>query len=187
MLLVLPVANLLVQLTLVNTVLAAVGHMPGVPRNWDALQRQVLAQAYPAFVQVCTIVSGGLFVVAVMKDHFDGLRCVLNFAGMRSLSYKGGLLLAEYTLFAALATLFIATGSVLSNSAFRSHWQDYAVALFAFGLPYVTLTNVLSYALAWFLASNPSKASEKGFQYVILPTMALYTASTALTHVPAFA
>ena len=187
MLLVLPVANLLVQLTLVNTVLAAVGHMPGVPRNWDALQRQVLAQAYPAFVQVCTIVSGGLFVVAVMKDHFDGLRCVLNFAGMRSLSYKGGLLLAEYTLFAALATLFIATGSVLSNSAFRSHWQDYAVALFAFGLPYVTLTNVLSYALAWFLASNPSKASEKGFQYVILPTMALYMASTALTHVPAFA
>lgn len=162
-LLALPVANLLVQLVLVNTVLAAVGKMPSMPRHWDATQRELLAQLYPLFVQMCIIVSGGLFVIAMLKDHFDGLRIVLNFAGMRSVSYKGGLILAEYCLFAAMATLFILCGFVLSNSAFATHWPDYATALFTFGIPFVTLNNLLSYALAWFLASNPSKAAEKGF------------------------
>lgn len=43
-----------------------------------------------------------------------------------------------------------------------------------FGLPFVTMYNLFSYFLAWFLASNPQKATEKGFQYVILPTIAVY-------------
>lgn len=60
------------------------------------------------------IFSGGIFVITPLKDHFDGMRTLLNFAGITTFRYQLGLLLAEYVLFAFESVLFIACGFVLS-------------------------------------------------------------------------
>ena len=73
-----------------------------------------------------------------------------------------------------MSTLFVLCGFTLSSDFFGKHWYDYALVLTLFGLPFVTMYNCISYLLAWWLSSNPQKATEKGYQYSLLPTIAVW-------------
>ena len=87
MLIVLPVINLLVQLIILQTVFDAIGKVFDEPEDWDKLSKQIIAFLYPTFVIICTIFSGGIFVFTPLKDHFNGIRTVLNFSGITPIRY----------------------------------------------------------------------------------------------------
>jgi hypothetical protein len=177
----LPVINLLVTLVLVNTIFTAIGKMPDTGGDdWNKQKNHILAIMFPVLMQFNVIISGGLFIIAMFKDHFDGMRNLLKFAGMQSLSYKLGLILAEFCLFIFMSVFLICCGFILSQEVFGKHWIDYTLTLFAFGLPFVTMNNIFSYPLAWLLSGDPQKATEKGFMYAILPTLLLYGGFTAM-------
>ena len=99
----------------------------------------------------------------MVKDHFEGMRNLLKFAGMKSLSYKLGLIFGEYCIFLLMAIFLSLASATQGSYVFGNHWLDYSLALIAFGLPYVTLCNLLSYPLSYALRGDPAKASEKGF------------------------
>jgi hypothetical protein len=167
---------------LIDTIFTAIGKIiqdPDERAKWPATAKHQLAILYPTFLQFNLILGGGLFVIGMFKDHFDGMRNLLKFAGMGSVSYKLGLLLAEYCVYLFMSVLLVLCGFILSSDVFGRHWYDYAVVVFAFGVPFVPMNNIFSYPLAWFLSGDPQKATEKGFMYAILPTLLLYGGCTA--------
>lgn len=59
------------------------------------------------------ILACGLFMIVILKDRFDGLRYLLNFSGIKSLSYKLGLFLADMCIYMVMGILFIVVGMIL--------------------------------------------------------------------------
>lgn len=121
--------------------------------------------------------GGGIHVYAIFKDHFDGLRSLLNFAGMWSFSYTIGLVLAEYVLYLIMASLYILVGILMDKLIGTDHFLKNAKVYFeiiaVFGFPLITFQLVCSFPLAWIMSSNPTNATESGFKYTILPCLAL--------------
>lgn len=99
--------------------------------------------------------TSGLFMNAVISDHFEGLRHLLNFAGMNSYAYVTGMLLAEYMIYLISGISVVLVGLVIGIEKFKMYWGEYILCTVIFGLPFITLTNVFSHLLSLMLASDP--------------------------------
>jgi hypothetical protein len=77
--------------------------------------------------------------VPATTDRYDGLRNLLHFAGIDSVSYYLGLIIADFTLFIIPSALLVLAGMFLSIQQFKT----YAILIFfilaVFGLPLITL------------------------------------------------
>ena len=129
---------------------------------------------------ISLIIACGLFVMVILKDRFDGLRYLLNFAGIQSFSYKLGLLLADFTLYLIMAALFIVVGLILGIDSIIKHSGDYMVVMAMFGFSFISMNYCFCYLIAPFLKKDPSKAAEQGFKYSILPNLLFFVAGTLI-------
>lgn len=65
----------------------------------ELIEQGMIQFLYPVYLIIGMVLSSGLFINAVIADHFEGLRHLLNFAGMNPFAYVSGILLAEYTIY----------------------------------------------------------------------------------------
>jgi hypothetical protein len=56
----------------------------------------------------------GFFIIPAATDRYDGLRNLLHFAGIGSVSYYLGLVIADFTLFLIPSALLVLAGIFLS-------------------------------------------------------------------------
>jgi hypothetical protein len=178
MLLVVPVIFWLTQLFLTNITIEGLGQVDEMQyMDWERTKRKIHAQLYPFATQVCIIYGGGLFVFAIFKDYFSGLRTFLNFAGMWPLSYSLGLFLAEYLLCLLMVGLYVLIGvaldKIMSTDNFTVYCWEFSRILTVFGFAFLAFTHAVSYPVAWLLESTPTNAAGYGFRFIILPNLAL--------------
>lgn len=124
LLIIIPILFILISLITINTIFSVIGTMPSIADNPDAkasFEKSRVATIkviYPIYLEIGCIISSGLYLNAVVTDHFDGLRHLLNFAGMQTFSYKTGIVLAEYTLYLVSILSCIIVGIILQIDTF---------------------------------------------------------------------
>lgn len=175
-----PIIFALQSLVTVNIVISVVSHTPDIVKKispeltFEGLKTSIVSVLYPLYLEVGLILSSGLFMNAVTVDYFEGLRHLLSFAGMRSISYQSGLILAEYTLYLIPGFSVILVGVVLNIDSFRTFWAEFALVIIFFGFPFITISNLFGFMLSSCLKSSPSDAADQAFKQSHIPNLLLY-------------
>lgn len=99
------------------------------------------------------------FVIAPVKDREDKIRYLLNFAGIRSISYYVGLFLADFLLYGITISILMLMSKLLGLGAFNEHAGAIYGILMCFGYPLITFV---------YLGSFLFSKNETAFKYIIL-------------------
>jgi hypothetical protein len=83
--------------------------------------------------------------VTPVKDREDGLRYLLNFAGISSFSYYLGLFLADLIIFTVPTILIFILSYVLQVETFTENAVANIVCIMTFGITYIPLAYIASF------------------------------------------
>jgi len=96
-------------------------------------------------ISIGFVTSSGVYLITTVKDREDKLRYLLNFGGMRSLSYYVGIVLADFTLYLIPTIAFVIVILILKIDAFTNEIWLFIATLMLFGLDLINLSNTLGY------------------------------------------
>jgi len=96
-------------------------------------------------ISIGFVTSSGVYLITTVKDREDKLRYLLNFGGMRSLSYYVGIVLADFTLYMIPTVTFVIVILILKIDAFTNEIWLFIATLMLFGLDLINLSNTLGY------------------------------------------
>lgn len=114
---------------------------------------------FPSFTIAGIVFSGGAFVITLVKDREEKIRYLLNFAGMRSISYIMGLLAADYILYFIPISALMLTSLILDIEIFSDNVGAIYGILLVFGLPFISFI----YLGSWIFSKH-----ETAFKYVFM-------------------
>ena len=100
---------------------------------------------FPLLINIGFVTSSGVYLITTVKDRQDKLRYLLNFGGMRSLSYYIGIVLADFTLYLLPTAVVICVVAILKISAFTDEIGLFIASLVIFGLNLITLSNFIGF------------------------------------------
>lgn len=86
----------------------------GEKKSFEKTEQSIIQFLYPVYLIIGMVLSSGLFMNAVIADHFEGLRHLLNFAGMNPFAYVSGILLAEYTIYMLSTSCTLLLGLIIN-------------------------------------------------------------------------
>lgn len=101
-----------------------------------------------------------------VKDREDGLRYLLNFAGISSFSYYLGLFFADIIIFTVPTMLIVILSFILGVETFTLNAGKNVVCIMMFGITYIPLTYITSFIF---------KKADAAFKYNV-GLMGLYSA-----------
>ena len=86
----------------------------GLPEEMQAQVNNIAySSVFPLLISIGFVTSSGVYLITTVKDREDKLRYLLNFGGMRSLSYYVGIVFADFTLYMIPTIAFIIVVLVL--------------------------------------------------------------------------
>lgn len=91
------------------------------------------------------VISGALFVITPVKDREDGLRYLLNFAGISSHAYYMGIFLADMVLFVIPCALIVVVAFIFNITLFTDNAGKIFLALVIFGLSFMQLNYLIGF------------------------------------------
>jgi hypothetical protein len=83
--------------------------------------------------------------VTPVKDREDGLRNLINFAGISSLSYYLGLFFADLIIFTVPTILIVILSSILKVESFNTNAGKNVFCIMMFGITYIPLSYIASF------------------------------------------
>lgn len=104
-----------------------------------------------------------------VKDREDGLRYLLNFAGISSFSYFLGIFLADLVIFTVPTVLIVILSFILQVKTFTDHAGKNFICLMMYGISYIPLAYIASFIF---------KKADAAFKYNV-GIMAFYTGGLA--------
>lgn len=91
------------------------------------------------------VLSSGVYLITTVKDRQDKLRYLLNFGGMRSLSYYVGIVLADWTLYTIPTIALVLVIILLKIDAFTNEIGLFILSLMLFGLALINFSNTIGF------------------------------------------
>ena len=96
-------------------------------------------------ISIGFVTSSGVYLITTVKDREDKLRYLLNFGGMRSLSYYVGIVLADFTLYIVPTIAFVIFILLVKIESFTNDIGLFIVTLLLFGLDLINLSNTIGF------------------------------------------
>ena len=102
----------LLEVIFLSTIIRGIQRALGVGDN--KVLDVIIQNGFPGLVIAGIVFSCGVFVLTPVKDKEDKLRYLLNFAGIRSISYYLGIFLADILLYCLPISVLILMSYILS-------------------------------------------------------------------------
>lgn len=97
-------------------------------------------------IMIIGITNGaGLYLVTTVQDRDEKLRYLLNFSGMRPISYFAGITLADFTIFFIASLFFTILVWIMNIDLIIKRIWEFLFSLICFGWVHVNLCNTIGF------------------------------------------
>jgi len=163
-----PVFYCLINIILITVIYKAISKLDTDHNDKKAQEKflHIMLQIlYPFFLLLSLLISSGVFVITPVGDRELKLRYLLNFAGMRPVSYFIGIWLGDTVIFIVPSAILILCSWVLKMEGFTEVAGWIFLDLVIFSFPFIALNYLVGFMFT---------KAETAFKYQVLPMLIVW-------------